>query len=210
MVQSRSEKTKRRVLAATEELIIERGLYDVTLKDIEARSGVSNGSIFHHFGSKDGVFAEIFAHERLEYMVPVADAIIGYEGEDPCDAFGEGARAALVWQCEHPERFSRLVAQFNNSEWMRQHEHVWLELAHQIEQPVIDWATPHFAAKRLPLMPATFFQSLMMGTAERFTHGWTTHRLDRPSVEYADEVALVVSEGLKALRRHQYGDPPQA
>ncbi|WP_260482552.1 TetR/AcrR family transcriptional regulator [Sphingomicrobium flavum] len=206
MVQSRSEKTKRRVLAATGELIIEKGLYDVTLKDIEARSGVSNGSIFHHFGNKDGVFAQIFAQERLDYLVSVADAIIAFDGEDPCDAFGAGARAALQWQCDHPDRFSRLIAQFNNSQWMVEHEHVWIELAHQIEQPVIDWARPHFEARRLPLLPATFFQSFMTGATERLTHGWLTHRLDRPSVEFADEAAMMVAEGLKALRRHQYGD----
>ena len=208
MVQSRSEKTKRRVLAATKQLIIERGLADVTLKDIEARSDVPNGSIFHHFGSKDGVFAEIFATERLEYLGEVAEAIMGHKG-DPCDAFGFGAVAALRWQVAHPERFSRLIAQFNNSEWMRENEHVWLKVAHEIEQPVIEWAQQHFMAQRLPILPATFFQSFMTGATERLTHGWLTHRLDMEPMHWADEVFVMVSEGLKALRKHQFGTPTQ-
>ncbi|WP_265587362.1 TetR/AcrR family transcriptional regulator [Sphingomicrobium arenosum] len=202
MVQSRSKTTRERVLAATTDLLMERGIAGVTIKDIRDASGVSNGSIFHHFGSKDGVVAEIFARERLAYLGSVADAIIGHEG-DPCDAFGEGARAALHWQVAHPNRFSRLVSAFNESDWLRENGDIWRELAHEIENPVIEWALPHFQSGRLPLLPATFFQSFITGATERLTHGWMTQRLDRTPTDFADEVALMTAAGLKALREAQ-------
>ncbi|MCJ8191064.1 TetR/AcrR family transcriptional regulator [Sphingomicrobium aestuariivivum] len=202
MVQSRSKTTRERVLAAAADLLMERGIADVTIKDIRDRSGVSNGSIFHHFGSKDGVVAEIFARERLAYLGRVAEAILDHDG-DPCDAFGEGARAALEWQVANPQRFSRLVAAFNDSDWLRENGEIWRDLAHEIEVPVITWAVPHFEAGRLPLLPATFFQAMITGFTEKLTQTWTMQRLERDPTHFGDEVALMTAAGLKALREKQ-------
>ena len=55
MAQTRSEATKNRVLDAARDLLMEQGISELTMKDVQERSGVSNGSIFHHFGSKDGI-----------------------------------------------------------------------------------------------------------------------------------------------------------
>lgn len=207
MVQSRSEDTRERVLDAAAALIIDRGIADVTLKDIQEQSGVSNGSIFHHFGSKDGIVIQLFVRERRAYWSSVAAAILEFEGDDPCDAFAAGARASLEWHCAHPERFSRLVAAFTDSDWMREHADLWLEFASEIERPLVEWATPHFQSGRLPIIPTALFQAIMMGGTERLTNAWMVGRLDRPSLDYADELQLVVSAGLKAIRDKQRAKP---
>jgi len=51
--QERSAETKRRLLAATIDLLIERGYTRLTTADIEARARVSNGARVHHFRTKE-------------------------------------------------------------------------------------------------------------------------------------------------------------
>jgi len=55
--QSRAEATVTAVLHAAIELIEEGGESAVTVRTLEQRSGVSSGSIYHHFGDRDGVIA---------------------------------------------------------------------------------------------------------------------------------------------------------
>nr|WP_247713830.1 TetR/AcrR family transcriptional regulator [Qipengyuania sphaerica] len=189
-------------MQAARELIIEHGHEQVTLKDICERSGVSNGSVFHHFGSKEGIIRELFAEERGAYLHAVQQAIMAYEG-DPCEAFGAGTKAAMHYQAKHPVRYERLIAEFSDSEWLRQNVDVWLSVASEEEQPVIEWAAKHFASGELPIMPPAFYQAASMGPTELLSRA---HRQGRLAVEIealGDELAEFVSSGLKGLREKQ-------
>src|SRR5206468_1957574 len=53
--QQRGVETMERVLEAALACFTFRGLYDATIEDVAKRSGVSVGSIYHHFGSRDRI-----------------------------------------------------------------------------------------------------------------------------------------------------------
>lgn len=199
MVQKRSQKTRDLVLDTATELVIEHGHQNMAMKDLVERSGVSNGSIFHHFGSKDGVLEAIFVSERRAYLGYVAECILGYNG-DPCEAMGEGARAAILFQARDPQRHFRLITQFSHSEWLAQNTQLWADLAVEIERPVMEWAIPHLAAGRLPMLPPATIQSLMLGPAELVCNQWRNGRIGGALEDQAPAVARFVAEGLKALR----------
>lgn len=99
--------TRSAVLAAAARLFDARGFAAVSISDLTAASGVSNGSIYHHFGSKDGVLAEVVAGALEGYQRGLLDALAQHDG----DAEG-GVRAAvaheLAWFEAHP-REARLV-----------------------------------------------------------------------------------------------------
>ena len=200
MVQSRSEETRSKVIEAARALLMRKGVADVSLADIREESGVSNGSIFHHFGSKDGVVAQVFVAERRTYLAEVARAVVEFDG-DPCDALGEGARMALVYQMRDPQRFSRLVLDFTDSEWMRENRQIWLDLAADLTAPVAEWAAPHFAEGRLPRLPPAFIQSMMMGGTERLVSSYLMGRLEEDPMKLADAVAVFISGGLRSMIR---------
>ena len=147
MVQARSESTREKVLEAAERLVIEHGHQNVSMKELVDLSGVSNGSIFHHFGSKDGVLQAIFVRERRAYLGYIGQQVIAYQG-DPCDALGAGAKAVIDFTARSPERHFRLISQFSFSEWMTENQQVWIDLTREVERPAIEWAAPHFAAPR--------------------------------------------------------------
>ena len=59
--------TRRKVLDAALELFSERGYFNTAVPDIVSRSGVSTGSIYHHFGDKQGVARALY-QQLLEGM----------------------------------------------------------------------------------------------------------------------------------------------
>ena len=196
MSQTPAGGTRERVLDAATELALEHGFASVSIKNVQQRSGVSNGSIFHHFGSKDGIIRELFVAERRRYLGQVARAIVDYEG-DPLDAFGAGSRAALRYHCEHPDRYRRLFVEFTDSDWMRDNEALWRDLAAGLERPVVEWAAPHFEAGRLPTLPPSVLQSLILGPPELISRQWLVGRLPGKPMDYADMVANFVTSGLR-------------
>lgn len=54
-LEAQSEATRERLIAATLELLLERGLHGASLDAIATRAGLTKGAIYGHFGSKDGL-----------------------------------------------------------------------------------------------------------------------------------------------------------
>ena len=56
----RSEAKRARIVEAATQYFAERGYHDARVGDIAAALGIAKGSIFQHFGSKDGLFFEVY------------------------------------------------------------------------------------------------------------------------------------------------------
>jgi AcrR family transcriptional regulator len=69
------EAKRAQVMAAARRLFGERGYAATTTADVARRAGVSEGILFHHFGSKDGLLAAVAS----EYGRGLAEAM--FEGE---------------------------------------------------------------------------------------------------------------------------------
>ena len=52
--------TKEKVLAAAEKLFMENDHEEISVRKICAAAGVSNGSFYHHIGSKENLFKTIY------------------------------------------------------------------------------------------------------------------------------------------------------
>src|SRR3954464_6465641 len=57
--QTKSERTRQRVLDAAAEVLAERGYTEARLADIAARAGMQAGSLYYHFASRDELVGEI-------------------------------------------------------------------------------------------------------------------------------------------------------
>ena len=90
-------RTTERIVAATEELVADRPIAEVTLQAIAAGAGVTVQTVLRHMGSREGCFAAV--GERVGARI---DAQRG--GTEPGDV--DGAVAALI---EHYEAEGRLV-----------------------------------------------------------------------------------------------------
>jgi AcrR family transcriptional regulator len=75
--------TARRLVEIAADLFAERGYAAVALDDVATASGVTRGAVYHHYGSKAGLFRAVAAHLQREVaaaLVAAADDADGPSG----------------------------------------------------------------------------------------------------------------------------------
>jgi TetR/AcrR family fatty acid metabolism transcriptional regulator len=56
------------ILQAAEEMLIEKGYYETSIDEIAARVGISKGTVYLHFPSKENLVFAIFEHDMQEFL----------------------------------------------------------------------------------------------------------------------------------------------
>ena len=64
----RGEKRRREIAAVAERVFFESGFSDTTMQAIAARAGASKETLYRHFGSKEGLFAEIVETRSRRFL----------------------------------------------------------------------------------------------------------------------------------------------
>ncbi|MEV4168871.1 helix-turn-helix domain-containing protein [Nonomuraea sp. NPDC049709] len=98
---SRSSGTRDTLLRAARDVFLAKGYAEATVADIVEASGISVGSLYHHFGGKPGLFLalwEQFMHGQEERTSKAAKAV-----EGTAERFLAGARAYLEGSWEQRE-----------------------------------------------------------------------------------------------------------
>lgn len=95
------------VLVAAARLFDTRGYAAVSIADLTAASGVSNGSIYHHFGAKEGVLAALVVDALAGYQDGLL-AVLDAHADDPAAGVRAAVAFELRWFEENP-RAARLV-----------------------------------------------------------------------------------------------------
>ncbi|MFB4281339.1 TetR/AcrR family transcriptional regulator [Nonomuraea sp. MTCD27] len=98
---SRSSGTRDTLLRAARDVFLAKGYAEATVADIVEASGISVGSLYHHFGGKPGLFLalwEQFMHGQEERTSKAAKA-----AEGTAERFLAGARAYLEGSWEQRE-----------------------------------------------------------------------------------------------------------
>jgi AcrR family transcriptional regulator len=98
----RTEATTRAIEGAARKLFATRGFAATSIDDIAARAGVAKGAVYHHFASKEAIFARVLESLQAELAsaeVPAASRRI----TDPLDAIADAVLRWLVAASE-PER----------------------------------------------------------------------------------------------------------
>ncbi|MFC4629704.1 helix-turn-helix domain-containing protein [Promicromonospora alba] len=83
-------RTAQAILASATELLAARGFAAVSLDDVAGAAGVTRGAVYHHYGSKAGLFRAVAAHLQSE----VAQAVVA-----AAESAGADKRAQLNAGC---------------------------------------------------------------------------------------------------------------
>lgn len=98
------------VLDHARRLWVEGGPAGVTIRALASESGVSNGAIYHAFGSRDGLLARVWAREAQRFLAmqrSSVDAVLG-SGGTVADAVVTAALAPAAY-AEQDEAGARLL-----------------------------------------------------------------------------------------------------
>lgn len=192
---SKAEETRTRVLEAAARLFAERGLEAVSIQDIRDASGVSNGSIFHHFGSKNGVALHVYLEERRAYWDHAITAVEAHAG-GPIDALGAAVRATLAYQEAHPERHNFMI-ECASSTWTRAHAEPVQALNAEFTKRFLAWGAPHAMAGRLRPIDPQLIAALVFGPSQWLARSWLTGLTVEPPTHYADMLVELVVRALR-------------
>lgn len=100
------EPGRERVVVAALELFGERGYHATSIADIGARAGIAKSVLYHHFGSKAGLFEEIAETQTRDLLAHVADAL----PDDPAESrVRAGVDAYLRFFEERPSAWRLLL-----------------------------------------------------------------------------------------------------
>jgi AcrR family transcriptional regulator len=87
------ERTREEILRIATRRFAESGYAGVALEDLVAEAGLTRGALYHHFGSKQGLFAAVV--ERAQFAVAEAVERAAAADVAPLEAFLAGCRAFL-------------------------------------------------------------------------------------------------------------------
>jgi AcrR family transcriptional regulator len=102
---------RERLVAVATELFGERGYHQTGTEEIVRRSGVTRGSLYHHFEDKTALFEEVFdrADQKVSSRVRAAAKAAVERGEDPWSVFLAGWDAVLDTAIDEPLQRIRVV-----------------------------------------------------------------------------------------------------
>ncbi len=175
------------------------GVDAVTIDGVRARCGASVGSIYHHFGNRDGIVAALFFdifHDQSRSVQVQLDAAQGVEA---------GVRALVTgyldWVVAQPER-ARFLFQARGAVTAGPRTPDLAEAARRRNQALVAWFEPHRQSGAVRNLPCELMPSLVMGPVQSYCRAWLsglegTNALPSPTT-YREELADAAWRAVKA------------
>ncbi len=174
--------TRALVLDAALDLFSEAGYFNTSVHDLVRAAGVSIGSIYHHFGDKEGVARALYAHlsERMAWMV----ADVGAR-HDTCRAQSRELIARLFAMTEAEPRTMAFLFYARHREFLPDEPPVCSSRPFVMLRALVERGMGRGEVRRMDVLVAS---SSLFGGAFRMI----TSRLDgivpEPLPTYLDEV----------------------
>lgn len=147
----------------------EVGIEATSIEMVRQRSQSSVGSIYHHFGSKEGIVAALFFDVLDAQTNSMAQAL------SKASTAPDGVRALVLgyvdWVTHEPDRARymfrarSLVAQGPQAEQLKQR-------AQQRNAALLAWFEPHRQAGTLIDVPCSLMPALVLGPAQSYCRAW--------------------------------------
>ncbi|MEQ8347793.1 MAG: TetR/AcrR family transcriptional regulator [Sneathiellaceae bacterium] len=178
-----TDPTAARILATALQAFDEKGLQGVTTAEICRRAAVSNGSLFHHFGSKDGIVGALYLSGIRAYQEAMRAAL--QAGIEPEAAVHAAVAAHQDWAEAEPV-LARFLFDCARPGWpgLRSAE-IEAENA-RFRRHLADWAAPHRATGRLLDLPVEVIAAQLIGPIQIFTRAWLSGRSAAPPARGPD------------------------
>lgn len=161
------------ILSAALECFAERGFAATTIEEIRRRSGASVGSIYHHFGGKEGLAAELYVEGLRRYQEGLLSAI---ERRDDAEAGVRGVvRHHLRWVARNPS-LARFLMGRRETELRLVTEARVRELNRGFFPRVTAWVERHVSRGVLRPLPADLWEPVLLGPSQEFTRLWLAGR----------------------------------
>jgi AcrR family transcriptional regulator len=189
----RSESVRAALLSSALAAFNARGFDKVTIADICSATGLSNGSFFHQFPSKECLAAEIYLEALRHYHRNLGRALTGAHSAE--EGIAALIRVHLRWVERNRQR-ARFLFAHTRTEWL-----VSLRTAQEEEnafflRAIDNWRTKQMSSGQIHEMPVAVFISQIIGPAQIICRAWLSGRRNTPPSQFAGDL---IGCGIRAL-----------
>jgi AcrR family transcriptional regulator len=182
----RSSARREAILAAALDDFVDKGFEATTIEDVRARSGASNGSIYHHFASKEEIAGALYVEALADYQGGFLEVL---ERAPTAEAgVKDGVRYHLRWVAENPKR-ARFLLYRREAEVRRVTQAAVRASNSQLFAAVTSWLTPRMESGTMRHLPADVCYAAWLGAAQEFARLWLSGALETPIDEAAEALA---------------------
>ena len=170
---ARATERKEAVLEAALACFEELGYDATTIEDIRARSDASIGSIYHHFGSKEGIAAALYVESLEQYRAGMREHLAAARS---ARSFVRGiVQFHLDWAARHPAR-ARYLHFMRRAESVRDIEGTLRESTKTFLRELKAQADRWVEREELLDLPPLVFIAVVIGPAQEVLRHWATGR----------------------------------
>lgn len=159
---------RRRVLSAARALAAQGGYEAVTISAVAARAGVSRSTLYHYFGSKGHLLAELTLSETAELNARLDATPL--KGDSPEERIAAVMERIVDWALQEPNLFDALVTAWTSS------DAVAPGAQHSFNTSMFNELTAGFGEDRLAKAPdvARLLEHVVFSCLVRLNRGLTT------------------------------------
>jgi AcrR family transcriptional regulator len=161
------------ILAAALECFAEQGFAATTIEEIRARSGASIGSIYHHFGGKEGLAAELYVEGLRGYQDGLVRALESHRGAEA--GIHALVRHHLRWVEGNPQ-LAQFLANRRETELRSATEARVRELNRAFLPRVAAWVQRHVEMGALRALPFDLWEPVLLGPSQELARLWLAGR----------------------------------
>ena len=167
---------RRAILDGALTCFLRSGVAGTTIDAIQKESGASVGSIYHFFGSKEGVAAELYLDSLRDYFDTYLAAL---RSSRSARAGIEGSvRAHVNWVVTHEVR-ARYLFHSREFEVVEEALPEIAQLREEFYQQANAWLAPHVQSGRIKSLSPRLCQALWMGPSLEYARLWLARSGDR-------------------------------
>lgn len=173
--QQRGEATADRVLAAALDLYAAQGPGGLTMTALIAETGVSSGSLYHHFGSIDGLAAALYSRCMSELL----DALIAALKRSRTARTGVRALVEAYLRFAQDNRpAAHFVHTSSYAGFLPAHAERIAEAKASRMRWIADWLRPYVEAGQVIALPDPLTEMLVIGPVAETSRRWLAGATD--------------------------------
>lgn len=186
------------ILAAALECFAEHGFAATTIEEIRRRSGASIGSIYHHFGGKEGLAAELYVEGLRGYQQGLLRAL--ERNDDAEAAIRAVVRHHLRWVARDPQ-LAQFLMNRRETELRLATEARVRELNRDFPPRVRAWMEGQVEAGALRPLASDLLEPVLLGPSQEFARAWLAGRTSTSPRRAERELAETTWRAMKGAKR---------
>lgn len=181
------------ILEAALALFDQKGIEATSIEEICASSGASNGSLYYHFRSKEGIAATLYTQAIADYQEEVLSLLT--RRQDARTGITEMVRHFLRW-VEANRALARLMLSVEHVPVRELARNEVERLNQQFLPPVREWFAQHLERGVVRDLPPDVLLCALLGGARRYAELWLEGRARTPLAKAGRMLADHVWSGL--------------